>query len=48
MAEVTQIDNVSTEHLSSLEVLNEYGKPVMLSQLWQTQPAVLVFVRHFG
>jgi hypothetical protein len=48
MAKVAQTDNVSTEHLASLEVLNEYGEPVMLSKLWQTQPAVLVFVRHFG
>ncbi len=43
-----QIEDVSIEQLASLEVFDEQGEALMLSQLWQTQPAVLVFVRHFG
>lgn len=31
-----------------LELLDESGKPVIIKSLWQSQTAVLVFVRHFG
>jgi hypothetical protein len=48
MAVTTRIDNTSIEQLSSLEVFDEKGESVTLSTLWQTQPAVIVFVRHFG
>ena len=29
-------------------VFDEDNRPVELGSLWQDQPAVLVFVRHFG
>ena len=36
------------ERLKKMEVLDEYGAPVRLGNLWQDRTAVLVFVRHFG
>ncbi|HLL23663.1 MAG TPA: hypothetical protein VK427_16105 [Kofleriaceae bacterium] len=36
------------DDLASLTVLDEAGQTVVLGTLWRTQPAVLVFVRHFG
>ena len=40
--------DVSVEHLSQLGVYDEQGKKMLLSELWAAQPAVMVFVRHFG
>jgi len=37
-----------TEELGSLSLFDEYGKNVTMSTMWEQQPAVLVFVRHFG
>lgn len=34
--------------LKEMEVLDEYGTPVRLGNLWRDRTAVLVFVRHFG
>ena len=34
--------------LKEMEVLDEYGAPVRLGNLWRDRTAVLVFVRHFG
>jgi peroxiredoxin len=31
-----------------VELLTTEGKPVLLSQLWQSAPVVLAFTRHFG
>jgi hypothetical protein len=33
---------------ASLTALDPLGSPVTLGQLWADQPAVLVWVRHFG
>jgi len=37
-----------SENLGDLELLNEFDEPVIMKSLWESQPAVLVFVRHFG
>lgn len=37
-----------TEELGALSVLDEQGHSILMSSLWKTRPAVLVFVRHFG
>ena len=34
--------------LASLEVKDPDGSSVRLGSLWEQQPAVLVWVRHFG
>jgi len=34
--------------VSALPVYNERGASLVLSDLWAEQPAVVVFVRHFG
>lgn len=34
--------------LANIEVLNHRGRPVFFGDLWQEQPAVIAFVRHFG
>lgn len=34
--------------LRDLDVLDEFGAPVRLGNLWLDQTAILVFVRHFG
>jgi hypothetical protein len=31
-----------------VEILTANGEHVKLSSLWETGPAILVFVRHFG
>ena len=40
--------NVSVEQLGRLGVYNEQGQKAALRDLWATQTAVLVLVRHFG
>lgn len=40
--------DVSVEQLAQLGIYDEQGKKMSLSELWATQPAVMVFVRHFG
>ena len=34
--------------LQGVSVLDTDGQRVLLEDLWSDQPAVLVFVRHFG
>jgi len=34
--------------LSQLELRDWAGQPVRLGTLWEKQPAVLLFIRHFG
>jgi hypothetical protein len=36
------------DDLAPLKVLDEAGHEVVLGTLWQDQPAILAFVRHFG
>lgn len=37
-----------TEPNDHVEILTANGEQLRLSSLWETGPAVLVFVRHFG
>ena len=37
-----------TGRLTDVSVLDTDGKEVRLGTLWQEQPVVLVFVRHYG
>ena len=39
---------IDVERLGRLEVFDEAGYLVKLSTLWEKNPALLVFVRHFG
>lgn len=41
-------NNISVEKLGTIDVFDEQGETIHLAQLWADQPAVLVFVRHFG
>ena len=41
-------ENVSTESVGELTVLNERREQVKISTLWRQKTAALVFVRHFG
>jgi hypothetical protein len=41
-------DEVNVQELGKLEVLDPQSDPTELASLWREQPAVLVFVRHFG
>ena len=34
--------------LSDIELCDWQGQSVRLESLWQEQPVVLVFIRHFG
>ncbi len=36
------------DDLATMTVLDSTGASVVLGTLWRDQPAVLVFVRHFG
>ena len=36
------------DDLATMTVLDEHGGAVVLGSLWRGQPAVLVFLRHFG
>lgn len=36
------------ERLRDVEVLGVDGEPVRLGSYWQQQPAIVVFVRHYG
>ena len=40
--------DVPVEKLGELEVIDENSNRVKLSDIWQDQKTVLVFVRHFG
>ncbi len=34
--------------LAPIEITDEVGHPVTLGTAWAKQPALLVFIRHFG
>ena len=34
--------------ISGIELTDWAGAPVVIGTLWQKQPLVLVFIRHFG
>lgn len=34
--------------LGAMTVLDEHGATIRLDSFWRDQPAVLVFLRHFG
>ena len=36
------------DHAADVELRDEQGAELCLSQLWQERPVVLAFVRHFG
>ncbi len=36
------------DRAADVELRDEHGADVRLSQLWQERPVVLAFVRHFG
>ena len=36
------------KEIENTEVLDERGGKVRIGELWRDEPAVLVFVRHFG
>jgi hypothetical protein len=36
------------DDLATMTVLDAERRPIVLGTLWRDQPAVLVFVRHFG
>ena len=40
--------DIDVGQFGAIEVYNDEGHSVSLSQLWEKNPAVLVFVRHFG
>lgn len=39
---------IDVPRLAGTELLDEAGVRLLANQLWATEPAVLVFVRHFG
>lgn len=38
----------SVDNLSQVVVFDEHAEKTVLADLWGQQPAVMVFVRHFG
>jgi hypothetical protein len=38
----------SVASLADIELDDATGEPVRLGSLWETRPAVLVFLRHYG
>ena len=40
--------DINIEKFGAIEVYDESGQSFILSSLWQKNPALLVFVRHFG
>jgi hypothetical protein len=34
--------------LASIELVDDRERPVLVGSAWQEQPALLVFIRHFG
>ncbi|GBC60460.1 hypothetical protein DENIS_1413 [Desulfonema ishimotonii] len=43
-----KIDQEMLENLGAKSVWDETGESVEMASLWEEQPTVLVFVRHFG
>ena len=40
--------NHPAQALKDIEVLDLEGRPFRLGELWQQQPVLLTFIRHFG
>lgn len=38
----------TARNLRDVEVLDTAGEPVRLGDFWRQQPAVVVFIRHYG
>jgi hypothetical protein len=36
------------DDLAAIEVMDEEGRAVAVGSAWADQPALLVFIRHFG
>jgi hypothetical protein len=36
------------KELAAIEVVDDQATPVTIGSAWQDQPALLVFIRHFG
>lgn len=36
------------ESLASIELIDDQGSAVRIGSSWEEQPALLVFIRHFG
>lgn len=47
-AEASTASGVDVPRLAGTELLDEAGVKVVARQLWTSEPAVLMFVRHFG
>lgn len=45
---VVELDELNVAALGGETVLDENSKPLQLGSLWETQIAVVLFVRHFG
>lgn len=47
-AKIMTNTDFNIDEFGALEVYDESGQSVILSSLWKKNPALLVFVRHFG
>lgn len=45
---MNKVASVNLYELSKVAVFDEKGESVLLSSLWQKQPAILIFLRHFA
>ncbi len=43
-----KVDRIDTARLGDIELKDHTGAPVRVGSAWETGPAVLVFLRHFG
>ena len=48
MSAIQDTEQGDVEALTSVAVFDRSGDTVSLADCWSEQPAVLVFVRHFG
>jgi hypothetical protein len=37
-----------TAAIDDIELLDVHGEPVRLGSLWESQPALVVWLRHYG
>jgi len=45
---MTTSDSGIASDLAPIDLANPDGERIMLGSLWETEPAVLVFLRHYG
>lgn len=45
---VEENTDINIDAFGALEVQDQSGTSIVLSSLWKKNPALLVFVRHFG